>query len=712
MPAAVAAADEGLQRFRALLASQVATLGNALAAGFERELREVRQAGQQAAEAERTSRLAAEVDVRQLELEFERLRSELGELRVENGELCRRAAAAARAAAAPTPKRAPSESAEGSDPEPFFSTRGDAGRDDEDDDASPGSAQATPQATPLLESLRCPQDPPRTAVQPACLRERTETTPAAPSAAPGSQGPPLMPSRIPKPKGLLAKADGGEGEPEEQRMLKLNITPSRPVSGSPVPARNAEERSTTPSGLKVRRKVQEEDGPGHPGCRNQRMGVMQDKRTLRRIHKDAFRAAILDWRENHRAPGGKARKNQVCQVFVRLRPMFEKENQQGEFESVSTFQEWGEVIVHSCLFQADLVRMYVQHSGFCFPRTFGPEASNEDVYAECGSSLVAHALSGQLSTIFMFGQTGSGKTYTMNTIIDMAAAEIFGSEGVASAADPAEAGVRLRVFEIKGNKCVDLMSRARSELKLLESEDGRTNVVGAQETPVSSVEDLQRAVHEAFARRATASHGRNEESSRSHCICIVELPAVKGSLVLVDCAGTERRQDTDQHSAERTKESAEINSSLHALKECIRYRAKEQRQALQATKSGGDEERKQVHVPYRGSYLTRVLAESFTRAGSRLAAIGTVAPSATDVEHTLSTLRTLQLLMNETGSTDAPNFDQRVDLDPKLVQLWTARMKKGGTEGEASLRSANSTPCGSHRRIRSDAGRADADERT
>eukprot|EP00445_Apocalathium_hangoei_P020712 CAMPEP_0203909332 /NCGR_PEP_ID=MMETSP0359-20131031/50639_1 /ASSEMBLY_ACC=CAM_ASM_000338 /TAXON_ID=268821 /ORGANISM="Scrippsiella Hangoei, Strain SHTV-5" /LENGTH=712 /DNA_ID=CAMNT_0050834549 /DNA_START=78 /DNA_END=2216 /DNA_ORIENTATION=- len=712
MPAAVAAADEGLQRFRALLASQVATLGNALAAGFERELREVRQAGQQAAEAERTSRLAAEVDVRQLELEFERLRSELGELRAENGELCRRVAAAARAAAAPTPKRAPSESAEGSDPEPFFSTRGEAGRDDEDDDASPGSAAGdaagdavagVAEVSPGSTQDRCAAGlSPRThgdhasgplcgAGRPGPAADAVADTEAEGAASEGrrrrgrargaadaqAQHDPLtagvrQPAARPQRGGAERDALGAQGASEGAR------------GGRPWPSRVPQSANG--------RHARQEDPPKNPqGC-------------LPSSNPGLARKPPRAWRQGAEESGVPGLRPTEADV--------EKENQQGEFESVSTFQEWGEVIVHSCLFQADLVRMYVQHSGFCFPRTFGPEASNEDVYAECGSSLVAHALSGQLSTIFMFGQTGSGKTYTMNTIIDMAAAEIFGSEGVASAADPAEAGVRLRVFEIKGNKCVDLMSRARSELKLLESEDGRTNVVGAQETPVSSVEDLQRAVHEAFARRATASHGRNEESSRSHCICIVELPAVKGSLVLVDCAGTERRQDTDQHSAERTKESAEINSSLHALKECIRYRAKEQRQALQATKSGGDEERKQVHVPYRGSYLTRVLAESFTRAGSRLAAIGTVAPSATDVEHTLSTLRTLQLLMNETGSTDAPNFDQRVDLDPKLVQLWTARMKKGGTEGEASLRSANSTPCGSHRRIRSDTGRADADERT
>ena len=42
-------------------------------------------------------------------------------------------------------------------------------------------------------------------------------------------------------------------------------------------------------------------------------------------------------------------------------------------------------------------------------------------------------------------------------------------------------------------------------------------------------------------------------------------------LTLVDCAGTERKEDSAAHTAERRKEGAEINSSLHALKECLRH---------------------------------------------------------------------------------------------------------------------------------------------
>jgi kinesin family protein 2/24 len=49
-------------------------------------------------------------------------------------------------------------------------------------------------------------------------------------------------------------------------------------------------------------------------------------------------------------------------------------------------------------------------------------------------------------------------------------------------------------------------------------------------------------------------------------------PLVSGRLTLVDCAGSERKEDNMHHSAEQRKETAEINASLYALKECVRMR--------------------------------------------------------------------------------------------------------------------------------------------
>lgn len=141
----------------------------------------------------------------------------------------------------------------------------------------------------------------------------------------------------------------------------------------------------------------------------------------------------------------------------------------------------------------------------------------------------------------------------------------------------------------------------------------------------ASAEDLSTWLRRAHACRATSATEANDVSSRSHAVCVLRLRS-GGQLLLVDCAGTERRKDAMYHSKERQQEGAEINASLHALKECIRH----------FTKEGVVPS----HV-LRASALTKVLAESFVRPrAARLAVVCTVSPCGSDTEHSLSTLRT------------------------------------------------------------------------
>merc|ERR1719443_1743823 len=80
---------------------------------------------------------------------------------------------------------------------------------------------------------------------------------------------------------------------------------------------------------------------------------------------------------------------------------------------------------------------------------------------------------------------------------------------------------------------------------------------------------------EASARRATDATAVNASSSRSHSVCrinILQEGKGVGRLLLVDCAGTERSRDSLYFKGQQVKESAEINSSLFALKDCIRSR--------------------------------------------------------------------------------------------------------------------------------------------
>lgn len=128
-------------------------------------------------------------------------------------------------------------------------------------------------------------------------------------------------------------------------------------------------------------------------------------------------------------------------------------------------------------------------------------------------------------------------------------------------------------------------------------------------------------------KRTTHATEANDTSSRSHAICQIvlrdkESQKLIGKLSLVDLAGSERGSDTKSHDRQRRTESSEINTSLLALKECIR--------AL-----GGSSK----HVPYRASKLTLILKDCFTSSLARTTMIATVSPGASAADHTINTLR-------------------------------------------------------------------------
>jgi kinesin family protein 2/24 len=139
--------------------------------------------------------------------------------------------------------------------------------------------------------------------------------------------------------------------------------------------------------------------------------------------------------------------------------------------------------------------------------------------------------------------------------------------------------------------------------------------------------------------RTTHTTEANDTSSRSHAICQIFLRrngTLVGKLSLVDLAGSERGTDTKSHNPQRRAESADINTSLLSLKECIR--------ALQQTTSSvttttNKQPQINKHVPYRGSKLTLILKDCFTSSDARTTMIATVSPGASSADHSVNTLR-------------------------------------------------------------------------
>lgn len=378
---------------------------------------------------------------------------------------------------------------------------------------------------------------------------------------------------------------------------------------------------------------------------------MFDKNTLRTNHRELFMAAIRHFRSERchdRKEGGRSREGvagdpaeecQMLSVYLRKRPIFEKEERVNKDYDVATTLPGSPVprkcVLHSCLFQADLKTPYVQHLTFEFDRVFDESCENEDVYHDAAAGLVKSARNGGVSTMFMFGQTGSGKTHTMTAIQESAARDLF------QGADGEEPWLSLQFIELRGNRCFDLLAPSviasrragqagpgapdRPELRLREQTDGTYSCDGAVDLFPRTPEELCVAMQMAQSRRATSATDANAVSSRSHAVCTIRLFQSEGQLLLVDCAGTERRKDSMYHSKERQQEGAEINASLHALKECIRHLVTLHRVPSHA---------------YRASSLTKVLADAFMRGEeANLAVICTTSPCATDTEHTIATMR-------------------------------------------------------------------------
>ncbi|GBG26937.1 Diatom spindle kinesin-1 [Hondaea fermentalgiana] len=334
----------------------------------------------------------------------------------------------------------------------------------------------------------------------------------------------------------------------------------------------------------------------------------------------------------------KFRKNEMCRplahaatgplkinVVVRKRPVSESEVRRKDYDSVSCSNP--RVYVHHCKLKVDGITKYLDNVNFELDHAFNEVASNEEVYDNTAKYLVEFAVGGGRATCFAYGQTGSGKTFTMGGVQKLAARDVF-----RLIYSPEHSSKRLEVhcafFELYGGRCIDLL-HDRRVCSVREDGKGRVQVEGLKEVIVSDETELLQLIEQGNNERTTHATEMNNDSSRSHAICQIALrrTAAKegsepfGKLSLIDLAGSERGQDTKHHNRQRRQESAEINKSLLALKECVR--------ALDSASS---------HVPYRASKLTMILKDSFSN-DARTVMISCISPVSSSADHTLNTLR-------------------------------------------------------------------------
>lgn len=375
-----------------------------------------------------------------------------------------------------------------------------------------------------------------------------------------------------------------------------------------------------------------------------------------------FHAMISQFRNKFRAgyQHRSAEDMRIC-IIVRKRPIFKKEESNGEIDAVTSANP--HILVHEPKLRVDGISKYLVNHEFLCDNTFSETETNENIYDFSLKPLCPFILNNGTVTCFAYGQTGSGKTFTMKGLQKMVVDDLFTS----AKHTKKQLTFNLSFFEIYGPKCLDLLNN-RNKLKVMEDGNNFIQIQGLVERPASTATEIHQLIDYGNSVRTTHATASNEDSSRSHAIChitIREQNKVVGKLLLVDLAGSERAQDCMSNNRQRRIEGAEINKSLLALKECIR--------AL----SAGEQ-----HIPYRGSKLTLVLRDSFTGSRNKIVMITCVSPGHSAANHTLNSLRYAERL-KERSSSDREPLVPIQNIPEREVEYETAHAEENIAEDNA-----------------------------
>ncbi|XP_051263193.1 kinesin-like protein KIF2C isoform X2 [Dicentrarchus labrax] len=339
----------------------------------------------------------------------------------------------------------------------------------------------------------------------------------------------------------------------------------------------------------------------------------------------------------------------IC-VCVRKRPLNKQEINKKEIDVVSVPGK-GTLLVHEPKQKVDLTK-YLDNQIFHFDYSFDETATNDLVYKFTAKPLVQSIFEGAMATCFAYGQTGSGKTHTMGGdftgrqqnsakgIYALAAHDVFTYLNHRRYAN-LDLSAYVSFFEIYNGKVFDLLNK-KAKLRVLEDDRQQVQVVGLEEVYVSSAEEVIKMIQMGSACRTSGQTSANANSSRSHAILQIVLrrndraTTLLGKFSLVDLAGNERGTDVSSNDRSTLVETAEINRSLLALKECIR-----------SLGMNSD------HIPFRMSTLTKVLRDSFIGEKSRTCMIAMVSPGMASCEYTMNTLRYADRVKELNGNSTA-----------------------------------------------------------
>eukprot|EP00112_Aurelia_sp_Birch-Aquarium-sp1_P007262 Seg1790.9 transcript_id=Seg1790.9/GoldUCD/mRNA.D3Y31 product="Kinesin-like protein KIF17" protein_id=Seg1790.9/GoldUCD/D3Y31 len=363
--------------------------------------------------------------------------------------------------------------------------------------------------------------------------------------------------------------------------------------------------------------------------------------------------------------------SECVKVIVRCRPLNDI-----EVESNTDFVLSVDPTQRTCILRKPGDKISSPRKVFTFDGVYDADSTNEEIYSDFVGPLVESVLEGYNGCVFAYGQTSCGKTFSMQGVNQSINQSINMQRGIINRAidqifeniqvtDVTYYTIRASYLEIYNEEIRDLLNKGnRYKLDIKEHPEKGVYVRGLSSVEVTTVEEMEEVVEYGGWNRALGATALNPDSSRSHCIFVIDFELCftsevddkehfrSGRLNLVDLAGSERQRKA-KLGEERLKEATKINLSLSALGNVISALVNE----------------KCKHIPYRASKLTRLLQDSLG-GNSRTLMIACLSPGENNYHETLSTLRYANRAKNIKNRP-------RINEDPKdaLIRQYQKEIK-------------------------------------
>ncbi|RUP52416.1 hypothetical protein BC936DRAFT_143692 [Jimgerdemannia flammicorona] len=284
---------------------------------------------------------------------------------------------------------------------------------------------------------------------------------------------------------------------------------------------------------------------------------------------------------------------------------------------------------------------------YAFDRVFNEDATQMDVYERTTRDLIAGILNGYNATVFAYGDEKhhlltifyvipfrSG-TVDDPGIIFLTVRELF--DRIEVLQEDKTIQFSLSYLEVYNEMIRDLLvdkDKGLKQLAIREDVNNRIVVASLSEHHPKTVDEVMNLILRGNANRTMSPTEANAVSSRSHAVLQINVRQrprtadihtdyTLATLSLIDLAGSERAAAT-KNRGDRMLEGANINRSLLALGNCINALC--------------DISKKEQHIPYRDSKLTRLL--KFSLGGNcKTVMIVCVSPSSLHYEETHNTLK-------------------------------------------------------------------------